>query len=150
VRLGGLDWLVMSRKLQICASPCLDQVLHQIQWSQHLATMCSTVTQPSCPAGIMSASHHKQVLQKSLRLSVCLSACSSNAKTESCKQVDRPDPRAICQALLASCWTVHCSVRHQLWCCKAPVGQSLQQPTMTHFLMPASATHPLTGTSTYL
>jgi hypothetical protein len=50
VRLGGLDWLVMSSKLQICASPCLDQMLHQIQWRQNLPPMCSTMTQPSRPA----------------------------------------------------------------------------------------------------
>jgi len=50
VRLGGLDWLVMSSKLQICASPCLDQMLHQIQCRQNLPPMCSTMTQPSRPA----------------------------------------------------------------------------------------------------
>ncbi len=85
----------------------------------------------------MSASHHKQGLQKPLSLSVCLSVCISvclsvyvsvrpcvcssvclpHAKTGSCKQLDLAY-QAICQPLSASSWTVHRSARQQLWCCK--------------------------------
>ncbi len=110
----------MSRKLQIYASPCLHQMLHQVQWSQNLAPMCSTMTQPSRSAG-----HHvRQSPQAGLAelpevvcQSVCLYVCLSSAKTGSCKQLDLAY-QAICQPLSASSWTVHRSARQQLWCCK--------------------------------
>ena len=114
----------MSRKLQLCASPCLDQMLHKIQWSQHLPPMCSAVTQPSCPAGHhVSQSPHvgpaeaPQLVCLFVCLSVRLSVCLFHAKTGSCKQLDLGS-QAICQPLSASSWTVHASAQQQLWFCK--------------------------------
>jgi hypothetical protein len=93
----------------------------------------------------MSASHHKQGLQKPLSLSVCLSVCISvclsvyvsvrpcvcssvclpHAKTGSCKQLDLAY-QPICQPLLASSWTVHGSAATiSCGAARAPAGQSL-------------------------
>ena len=142
MRLGGLDWLVMSRKLQLCASPCLDQMLHQIQWSQHLPPMCSAVTQPSCPAGHhVSQSPHVGPAEApqlvclfvclSVRLSVCLSICLSVCFMP---RQGLANSLTLAPTLYVSRFLPAvglCMLQRNSSCgfARAPAGQSLQQQT---------------------
>ena len=126
----------MSSKLQVYASPCLDQVLHQIQRSQHLAPMCSTVTQPSCPAGHQVSQSLQAGPAKdpevvclsvclSVHLSVRLPVCPSSAKTGPHEKLDL-SYQPICRPPLASCWTVLAQRDSSCGAARTPAGQSPQ------------------------